>query len=271
MRLTLDYLSTDRLHFAARAALNHEPEITPRLKLIELTDQGVAYLNSGVLLFDELASILKNLRSRNPAGIYLDQIFSFSENQTVSDQRFLDELGSPGAPIYAAGFVSSALISGREPLISSDKATFYGPHPRYRSLFSGIGHINFEKNTKIRPIYRLGSAGEIKHLSLLGEDFNFLGVSDLIQPNFVSYQSLAASRRQITDYLGDSNPESLDFIKAGDTVLILPNLFTGSTDFKDTPLGRQAGGYILAAMFNSALTGQWITEPSFYSVVGLTF
>src|SRR5207253_1898677 len=49
-------------------------------------------------------------------------------------------------------------------------------------------------------------------------------------------------------------------VKPGDVVLILPDFFTGNTDFKDTPLGPMEGGFLQAALLSSLLSGHSIRE-----------
>src|SRR5690606_8278511 len=50
----------------------------------------------------------------------------------------------------------------------------------------------------------------------------------------------------------------LSKINQGDVILILPALYTGNFDVRDTPLGRMPGGFLLAANLNSMLTGDWL-------------
>ena len=47
-------------------------------------------------------------------------------------------------------------------------------------------------------------------------------------------------------------------VKKGDIVFIMPQYYTGNTDFKQTPFGQAPGGYVIAGMVNSVITGQWL-------------
>src|SRR5690606_29442221 len=54
----------------------------------------------------------------------------------------------------------------------------------------------------------------------------------------------------------------LKFVKEGDTVIILPKLFTGHGEWTQTPLGTVPSSFVKVSAVNSALTGSWIDPPS---------
>lgn len=65
-------------------------------------------------------------------------------------------------------------------------------------------------------------------------------------------------------------------ILPGDTVIILPNMYTGGTDFHDSPIGFVPGGFFIVSIVNSVLSGQWLQQMGyewlqlgFCSVIGL--
>ncbi|MCX6127109.1 MAG: hypothetical protein NTV34_20490, partial [Proteobacteria bacterium] len=43
-------------------------------------------------------------------------------------------------------------------------------------------------------------------------------------------------------------------------MVILPAMYTGNTDFRETPFGPMAGGYHLVAVLQSALSGKWLQK-----------
>ena len=60
----------------------------------------------------------------------------------------------------------------------------------------------------------------------------------------------------LLDKAAKGQPSSI--VKKGDIVFIVPQHYTGNTDFKQTPLGSIPGGFVIAAMLNSVMTGQWL-------------
>jgi serine phosphatase RsbU (regulator of sigma subunit) len=54
--------------------------------------------------------------------------------------------------------------------------------------------------------------------------------------------------------------QDISVIEPGDYVVILPGMFTGSTDFVDTPFGSMPGGFIMVATLQSALSGNWLSQ-----------
>ena len=57
-----------------------------------------------------------------------------------------------------------------------------------------------------------------------------------------------------------SNIVLLKFLKPGDHIFVIPEFFTGSTDFKKTPWGDVFGGIVPASLMNSVLMNKWLRE-----------
>ncbi|NRA45437.1 MAG: hypothetical protein HRU09_10835 [Oligoflexales bacterium] len=53
-----------------------------------------------------------------------------------------------------------------------------------------------------------------------------------------------------------------NIVEPDDIVLILPNMYTGSTDFHSSPLGYVPGGFFIASIINSTLNGKWLDQST---------
>jgi serine phosphatase RsbU (regulator of sigma subunit) len=60
---------------------------------------------------------------------------------------------------------------------------------------------------------------------------------------------------------------SLPIVKPDDVVVILPAIYTGNTDFFDTPWGILPGGYIPISIISSTLDGSWLVPYHFHWLV----
>ncbi len=150
----------------------------------------------------------------------------------------------------------------------------YGPHPLVRDGFRHVGHILYPGGGYIEPFVRLSPQHVVPHVTLYAAN-NYeldragvtvdgtrvpldakgrllLDLADLDRYYERSLSLLPVLRRA---RLGQAIPK----VDPGDVVLILPLLYTGNHDELETPLGRMPGGFLLATMMNSILTGRWIT------------
>ena len=150
----------------------------------------------------------------------------------------------------------------------------YGPAIELQNAFSHVGHFVYhEGRGKVSPAFLLDENSAIAHLSLyaakemkiaqgrLTVDGQVIPIDDHgeVVVNFLPSKELNLANKSLRGLLKLSlQGEKSKTINEGDIVLILPLMFTGNTDFKVTPFGHQPGGYIIASMLNSVLTGQWV-------------
>jgi len=150
----------------------------------------------------------------------------------------------------------------------------YGPNPQFIDAFHQLGHIQLDENNTIKSFEFSAPDRLIPHFSFFAatkigfdskDDFYIDNKPVSLDDNGrlpINIASLEQIRSKIIrmDKLIDAiaNSQNIPGIKAGDTVLFLPNLYTGGGDIKQTPLGNMPGGYLQASMINSVLTGNWI-------------
>lgn len=150
----------------------------------------------------------------------------------------------------------------------------YGPAKEFNPLFGHVGHINYNSDYRMFPVMRIKYDRFIPSISLFAAPYQFrdgalisndhpVPVNDdgSILVNFAPNRTFYKKVKRITKLLKPAmTDKAIKGIKPGDVVLILPGMFTGSTDFKDGPFGSVPGGLAQAAMVNSVLTGQWLQE-----------
>jgi len=159
------------------------------------------------------------------------------------------------------------------PMIERREWYAYGPAKELQSAFRHIGHFLYPGYGMVAPLVRLGGDRALPHIAIfVGRERKIEGrrlivdgtqvpvdlegnlIVNLTEPDKL-YDATRSMRGLIN--LVQSGERS-KIIQKDDVVLILPAMFTGNTDFKSTPFGTTPGGFIIAAMVNSVLTGQWL-------------
>jgi serine phosphatase RsbU (regulator of sigma subunit) len=140
-------------------------------------------------------------------------------------------------------------------------------------VFSGIGHAVYELDGYLQSIYKINDRVFVPHVALVaghplkiknqqifsGENEVPTTADGRILVN-VDKQSVYAQRSYGMGALirRARNGKPITVVDEGDTVILLPLMYTGNTDFRETPHGSMPGGYLVAAMVNSSLTGKWL-------------
>lgn len=279
----IDATISNRLHFFIRDKISKSPSVSPKLKILVFDDFVAAKLDRLDLTKAEYLSVLKKIAEKKPKAVLFDRVFSFPLQGKMSDEEFVDFLAKLPFPVYAAGFVAPG-IPGWTPLqlgekLPTQKTFAYGPSPRYRKAFAKVGHAVVEENGYVSLVSELENGALFPHLGLLAADrFQFdtakktvqivsdnaksttLDITKPVLTNFIYTREFYPQIRRLSSFLDGAKGEN--FLNPGDTVLVLPNLFTTSTDFKDTPIGKIPGGFLIASLTSSVLTGQWLREIS---------
>ncbi len=217
-------------------------------------------------------------------------------------QTYVDRLRALKVPIIIGGFVSPLQIPGRKMLslfhedyfVSQAEGTnknsthsekvwppieqgyFYGPHPYIRDAFR-VGHITNSEFGYSKPFFRLDPVSIVPHaaflalgpLTVMDEKIFMdqqeipLNSKNLIPINFSERQQYFSHTKSLKFSLdrirqGVAEPD----ISTADIIVILPAMYTGNVDFKDTPVGRLQGGYFGVTLMNSVLQNLWVNESS---------
>ena len=284
---------SQRLLFSIRAALA-KPVIDARIKIFSYDDKTASGLNAMDISLASWAKIFAALDQRHPKGIFIDKLFD--KPYSVDEMRqFVEAVRGTKAPVYVDSFLSRDKIRFR-PELSADRpynrpswfgrdalsadewprvvSEFqYGPSSGLTAAFTGFGHAVYEESGRIRPVVRLSDDKLVPHWALLAADsihikHNKLVVNGVpvgldhqgrtivnVQPRQV-YASSAYAMITLVQFADQGKPISV--VREGDYVIILPAMYTGNTDWRETPLGAMQGGYIMTALLDSVLRGNWL-------------
>lgn len=282
-------------HYRMRELLHRDPPLDPHLKILSYDDGSVDRLQRADLTIDDWATVLGAIAAEKPKVIIIDKIFSILFDPLNQKVAAIEKLKSLQVPIIVGAFALEAVNKTRHPLDLSnpfyqlgpllenaearqpDYRAFrgwhvYGPHPDLQAALGGAGHILYYGEGMVSVMLQPAPGIVVPHITLINErrslidgDLFVNGLKVPLDRNgevLVNFSREAAyydrHRRLGTAVLNARQGKRVPDIEAGDTVLILPEMYTGSTDFKKTPLGILPGGFILASMLNSVLSGNWL-------------
>ena len=281
------------------------PKLDPRIKIFCYDDRTAAYLNSLDIPLTTWAKVLKSIGQKPDVRILIDKLFDVPYT-TEDIAAFAQEIQSkpPHASIISFAYdgkipyrqqitdelllknQSKTIVSPNDDPKSADipatNANAYGALKELLPLFYSFGHANYNGDNRFHPFTRLESGMFLVHAALTQADevrldHRVLNVNnkparlssdDTLLINFAPkafYQKNAYSFLAVIE-LAKQNKD-ISIIKPGDFVVILPAMYTGNTDFRETPFGSMAGGFHAVAILQSILSGDWLTEredPGFY-------
>jgi class 3 adenylate cyclase len=151
----------------------------------------------------------------------------------------------------------------------------YGPHRLLKHAFGNGGHILHEGMGTVAALVKITEDLAIPHLGLLVPG-NFeakqgdvyvngkpvhIDSTGRININFINPEVLRLGTKSLYEpFVRARNGRPNKQINSDDTILILPDMFTGHTDNTMTPYGLRPGGIVIASLVNSALTGEWLKK-----------
>lgn len=286
-----------RLEYSVRRRLHKSPTLDSRIKIFAFDDASATALGYADVSLAQWEKILTAIGRSEPRAVFIDKVFALPL-KTGKSSSFVSTLRSLPFPIVAGAYRSPKPIQGRSalPLNAPDfqvestlagtsieelswlriqGGTVYGPSEEIRSGFSHLGHLELQYYGRIAPLIRVSNLSLLPHWSLFAGnsmilkngkifldqneipiDSNLLLMVNLVEPSTL----LNRSRRLYNVLVDGEKGDKVAFVQKGDIVVILPAMFTGNMDFKDTPVGTYPGGFIQVSMLNSVLTGNWIRE-----------
>lgn len=282
-------------HYRVRELLKKDPPLDPKLKILSFDDVSADRLQRNDLLIDDWATLLTAIAKQEPREIIIDKIFQFVNDPLGTRATAIERIRDAGVPIIVGSFASEVPYKTRNPLdLSSERYQLkammggstdesldlkrfrgwhiYGPHPDIASAFFAAGHILYYGEGFVNPVLQPSPEIIFPHATLMNERITVMDgrlyINGIKLPTDRNGQILVNLSNEDAYYerhkrLGNAvlaarQGKQVSNITTGDTVLILPEMYTGSTDFKKTPLGTLPGGFVLASMVNSVLTNQWL-------------
>jgi class 3 adenylate cyclase len=293
---SLEDKSVRPLEFKIRSFLQKSPTLDPRLKIYSYDDSTLRFVKKPDLELELWLQVLQGISEAGPRRIMIDKIFSVVDRET-SLESLRREFEKIKTDVVTAVYAVPNVIKFKSPL-PADWAGFelsqwtgraptadelswmplqpgyvYGPDPELLQGFRQFGHIIYQKQGSVNLFHRYDPAHAVPHWSLLAADqikldnkgmtiqdhpvphvngevaVNMLDVT-VLESNIYSMASLIHRVREGKSLSGR--------IQADQIVVLLPGMFTGSTDRVETPIGTVPGSYVVLSMINSVLTGQWI-------------
>lgn len=282
--------------FKVRSFLGLDPEVAPRLKILAFDDPTVFELGTVDVDLDTWAALFQTLARQGVDAVLVDKLFDLRQDLDQA-ARFRETLRSLSMQIAIGSFVTETKIKGRpevqlrearhsvrelvkgnselEDLLGAldlRQKHVYGPHRELADAFPRLGHIRYPGLGRTIAMERLSSDQVLPHLALWAADE--LQIVDgvllankrpiplqhgLIQINIVDPGKAKWPLYSMRDVLRRIRAgQELPIIKPHDIVLILPALYTGNGDWTMTPVGQIPGGYLVASVVSSVLTGNWL-------------
>lgn len=302
----LDQKITQPVDYKVRGYLGKNATFSERLKVIALDDTTFYSLDNWVLSVYTWANILKKIDEKNPKAIFIDMSWSKivdPENRKLEAFEILKNIKSPiilGASIRAPFKLYEPIdltqkdfkLSRRFKNIDDlpefkniNNMLVMGPHKEITSVIDHVGHFIYTGDGRVTPFYQFDFDTIVPHVfTFVDENWKFdlkaLWINEqkvdfdedgLLPVNFMEPLDVYKNAISLRYYLKKiENGEGDKKINEGDVVVIIPQFYTGNTDFKSTPFGDIPAGIIPTSLINSVLTKEWI-KPVNYSTLILFF
>ncbi len=284
------------LQFKVRNALGLFPKLDPRIKIFAVDHKTMTDMQLETIPIEQWTALFKAIATIHPSAILIDKTFPLPLSKDADAVAELSAAISANSPVTAGAFFVTSPIAGFSevkglpehlgiqalPWVKPTPGFLYGPHESLRTAFTHLGHVNYEENGFIRPVISLNSKEGIPFWGLsladqLTAENESLFVNGRLLP--VNHRGLVLVNLAPADEYWKRTyslitllqkarlGQQLTEVKSDDVVLILADMVQGSTAFKTTPAGTMPGGFVMAEVANSVLTGKWLRpvglEPLF--------
>jgi serine phosphatase RsbU (regulator of sigma subunit) len=286
--------------FLAQKTDTAKDQLHARLKLFFFDDETASYLKSTDIPLETWGQVLKSLDAKGVSNIIIDKLFDLPYSQEEINQfnSILSTLRAKisiisftqNRPISYRKQVPASLLISKIQYYSPDDSVrhqigkldlskfVYGSNETILSSVGSFGHAEYEGTGRIKPFIRIqettqelilpnaavaalcnvqwtdqGPTCNDSHIPVSDDGrilVNFFHNNDYYKRSFSMLALIQRAKKQMDISVVDKN----------DVVIILPAMYTGNTDFRETPFGSQAGGFHLVSLANSALTGTWLRE-----------
>lgn len=170
--------------------------------------------------------------------------------------------------------IQDTLLQGFVPMENAMGSYVYGADHRLAKVFRRAGHSLNAGFGKASALLQVGRGQVLPHMVLMGEDrlkikHHALYLGDTVSVplddagrmivDFAPPLTLAQQSRRFINLLDKVDKgEAQTEVDPGDSVLLLPHMYTGNTDFTVTPIGPMPGPYVIASLLNSLIKNEWI-------------
>ncbi len=285
------------LNFKVRSMLGMDPGLDPRIKVFSFGDASLAELGFSELSLKDWAGTLGSLAHSKPKAIFIDKLFG-TPTGLSSLGAFKDKLAriKQEVPIVTGLFCTQQKLTKRNSLDLSRQQALnpqgqihlskeqppsfcYGPSEDVAESFSAHGHIVYRGDGRLPLIFKDNQGGVV----LPAAFYTHVLANRVQQPklppideegeivlNLSPPSDYAAQLFSLAPVIKKGRmAQGITQISSEDLVVVLPAMFTGSSDFVESPFGVIPGGYIHLALLNSFLTEHWIApmpQPLYFLV-----
>lgn len=279
------------LAFSWRHSLGKDPVFSDRIKILSYDQKTVRAVGSPEKLkISDWAYLIRGLDESKPSHIFIDKMFSTLDDNESDIAQFNRALKESQSKVVVGAHIPSAPTEGKESLDASLLKTFTGSVPAYAlkanerhvegpdsriaASFHSIGHLRYAGDGRMKAVF---SFSDKRFLPLFGvlaankidvDDNKFfvnnatvpLDTNGQIIVNLMpraNYWKHSFSLASALPFIEKRQP--IKGIEKGDIVVVLPLMYTGNVDFKESPVGTIEGGFLQVANINSTLTNTWIT------------
>lgn len=150
----------------------------------------------------------------------------------------------------------------------------YGPSIDLAPVMKLQGHVMNTNGGYVNALLRVSPQEAIPHIGLIGNVSLKIGNGQLfwngravpmdkhgdVLPEYLPPGIYYKGSRRMVGLINDAAAgKEISGIDAGDIVLLLPAMYTGSVDFTESPVGKLPGGFVIATMINSRLNESWFS------------
>ncbi len=289
----LDQKLVQTMEFRLRSAWGHGPALDPRLKIYFMDDRSIRSLGRDDLDFQEWSHFFKAMAQAKPRLIMIDKVFA-TPRGAYDAAKIREELQAAGVPLASIVFLTDETLTFIEPIDLNQPGwardrwmgsgfepdwlpvmpkAVYGPHADVQKSFSHFGHAHYNGGGTVQLFLRPAPDVLIPHWSLLAADKVHIGPQGIavngermttktaqVLVNFIDRETILKQSLSLDRAIkrAEKNVSFTEVIRPDQIVLILPAMYTGSSDLVESPFGSIPGGYLMIAMVNSVITGQWI-------------
>ena len=159
-----------------------------------------------------------------------------------------------------------------------DSKMLYGSQADLQNIFKHYGHMMFISDSSTTALMRHGTDKVLPHFTLLiGKQLQFKGaqfyIDDQFVPlnkkmginlNLIRFRSMLKKTNRLLLFYNEASPARRSAaVTEGDIVYIMPQFYTGGTEFKNTPVGPIPLDAINMSILNSILTKEWLRPITF--------
>ena len=289
--------------FELRSFLGKDPQIDSRIKMYGIGDKSVSRMGKTDVSLVMWGKIIKGLSEAGAEYIFLDKLFGTPEKDSAAIEEFYNLLSDVQATVIVGSFIESKRLKYKYQLqldnlgaleernvlkTNPEKSLWipYGTTEALQDAFDRHGHINYDDDNKMRPLYPIGPRTYLPAAAF-----------HIVEDKKVSNGQLYLDGRRLpTDEQGkvliniaaaetywdkQIRFSSLYFRARDDVkiplkphqkiVVIHGGIYTGGTDFVETAMGQMPGAFTHIALMNSILNKDWIRVMPFQDVVLLLF